>query len=169
VVGRDARAGKERFSMAIVTSPERVAAPSVTTTLLPILAVIFAGYLVIGIAMPVLPLHVHQTLGFGTFAVGLVAGSQFGASLVWRFAAGHFADSRGPKQAAIIGLIAAAAAGVLYLISFFLADVPAVSLAILLAGRAVLGGAESFMISGVLNWGLALAGPGNRPAAVGHN
>lgn len=94
---------------------------------------------------------------------------EFGASLVWRFAAGHFADSRGPKQAAIIGLIAAAAAGVLYPISFFLADVPAVSLAILLAGRAVLGGAESFMISGVLNWGLALAGPGNRPAAVGHN
>lgn len=66
-------------------------------------------------------------------------------------------------------MIAAAAAGVLYLISFFLADVPAVSLAILLAGRAVLGDAESFMISGVLNWGLALAGPGNRPAAVGHN
>jgi predicted MFS family arabinose efflux permease len=25
----------------------------------------------------------------------------------------------------------------------------------------VLGGAESFMISGVLNWGLALAGPSN--------
>jgi predicted MFS family arabinose efflux permease len=39
--------------------------------------------------------------------------------------------------------------------------IPAISLAVLLAGRAVLGGAESFMISGVLNWGLALAGPSN--------
>jgi MFS family permease len=111
--------------------------------------------------MPVLPLHVHQTLGFGTFAVGLVAGIPFGASLVSRFAAGHFADRRGSKQTTIIGLFAATAAGVLYLLSFLLTDIPAVSLAVLLAGRAVLGGAESFMISGVLNWGLALAGPSN--------
>jgi quercetin dioxygenase-like cupin family protein len=29
--------------------------------------------------MPVLPLHVHQGLGLGTFVVGLVAGSQFAA------------------------------------------------------------------------------------------
>jgi MFS family permease len=147
--------------MALMMSPGRGAVSSVTTTLQPILAVIFGGYLVIGIAMPVLPLHVHQTLGFGTFAVGLVAGCQFGASLVSRFAAGHFADRGGAKQATIIGLIAAVAAGVLYLLSFLLTSTPAVSLAVLLAGRAVLGGAESFMISGVLNWGLALAGPSN--------
>jgi MFS family permease len=147
--------------MTVMTSQAYIGAPSITGPFATMMAVIFAGYLVIGIAMPVLPLHVHQTLGFGTFAVGLVAGSQFGASLVSRFAAGHFADRRGPKQATIIGLIAAAAAGVLYLLSFLLTDIPAVSLAILLAGRAVLGGAESFMISGVLNWGLALAGPSN--------
>ena len=75
--------------MALMTSPEQVATPSVTATVLPMMAVIFAGYLVIGIAMPVLPLHVHQTLGFGTFAVGLVAGCQFGASLASRFGAGQ--------------------------------------------------------------------------------
>jgi 4-carboxymuconolactone decarboxylase len=56
---------------------------------------VFTAYLVIGIAMPVLPLHVHQGLGLGTFVVGLVAGSQFGASLISRFWAGHVADSRG--------------------------------------------------------------------------
>jgi hypothetical protein len=68
--------------MALMTSPERVAEPSVTATLLPILAVVFASYLVIGIAMPVLPLQVRRTLGFSTFAVGLVAECQFAASLV---------------------------------------------------------------------------------------
>jgi 4-carboxymuconolactone decarboxylase len=56
---------------------------------------VFTAYLVIGIAMPVLPLHVHQGLGLGTFVAGLVAGSQFGASLISRFWAGHVADSRG--------------------------------------------------------------------------
>src|SRR4051812_45675227 len=54
-------------------------------TLLPIMAVVFIAYLVIGLAMPVLPIHVHQGLGLGTFVVGLVAGSQFTALLLSRF------------------------------------------------------------------------------------
>src|SRR4051812_24049750 len=61
-------------------------------TLLPIMAVVFSAYLVIGFAMPVLPLHVHQGLGFGTFVVGLVAGSQFAAALISRMWAGYHAD-----------------------------------------------------------------------------
>ncbi len=147
--------------MSDATSQESVAASRVAVMLLPIVAVIFTGYLVIGIAMPVLPLHVHQGLGFGTFVVGLVAGSQFGASLVSRFAAGHLADSRGAKRAVVIGLLAGAVAGLLYLLSLRFVGAPAISLAALLAGRAVLGGAESFMVAGALNWGLALAGPKN--------
>ncbi len=43
--------------------------------LLPIMGLVFIAFLVIGLAMPVLPLHVHQGLGFGTFVVGLVAGA----------------------------------------------------------------------------------------------
>src|SRR5205823_9367944 len=86
-------------------------------TLLPIMAVVFTAYLVIGIAMPVLPLHVHQGLGLGTFVVGLVAGSQFAASLVSRLWAGHHADSRGAKRAVVVGLLAAVVSGLLYLLS----------------------------------------------------
>jgi hypothetical protein len=41
------------------------------------------------IATPVLPLHVHQGPGLGSFVVGLVAGSRFAASLVSRL---HMAD-----------------------------------------------------------------------------
>ena len=37
-------------------------------TLLSIMAAVFIAYLVIGVAMPVLPLHVHQGHGLGTFA-----------------------------------------------------------------------------------------------------
>jgi len=40
------------------------------TALLPIMAAVFVAYLVIGLAMPVVPLHVHQGLGLGTFFVG---------------------------------------------------------------------------------------------------
>ncbi|MFL5028593.1 MAG: hypothetical protein ACJ8E1_01875, partial [Xanthobacteraceae bacterium] len=45
------------------------------TALLPIMGAVFVAFLVIGMAMPVLPLHVHQTLELSTFIVGLVAGT----------------------------------------------------------------------------------------------
>ena len=42
--------------------------------LLPIMGVVFVAFLVVGVALPVLPLHIHNGLGLGTFVVGLVAG-----------------------------------------------------------------------------------------------
>src|SRR5438876_3176712 len=129
--------------------------------LLPIMGLVFIAFLVIGLAMPVLPLHVHQGLGLGTFVVGLVAGSQFAASLASRVWAGRQADTRGAKQAVIAGLLASAAAGLLYLLSLSFVSKPAISVTILLLGRAVLGIGESFIITGAQTWGLALAGTRN--------
>jgi 4-carboxymuconolactone decarboxylase len=100
------------LTMTAITSQQPLAVPRSAAMLLPIVAVVFADYLVIGIAVPVLPLHVHHALGFGLFVVGLVAGSQFGASLISRVRAGHFADSGGAEGAVVVGLITAAAAGV---------------------------------------------------------
>ncbi len=126
------------------------------------MAVVLIGFLVIGLALPVLPLHVHQGLGLGTFVVGLVAGSQFAASFVSRLWSGHYADSRGAKRAVVVGLLMAAVSGLLYLLSLRFMDAPVTSVSVLLAGRALLGGAESFIITGALSWGLALVDPGTR-------
>jgi hypothetical protein len=92
--------------------------PSIAA-LMPIMALVLIAFLVIGIALPVLPLHVHQDLGFGAFIVGLVTGSQFGASLLSRISVGHYADTRGPKRAVVIGLLTAIAAGLFYIVSLF--------------------------------------------------
>lgn len=143
--------------MSVTTIEEPASAPAVTATLLPIMGVVFVGFLVIGVAMPVLPLHVHDGLGFGTFVVGLLAGSQFAASLVSRPWAGHFSDARGANRGVVAGLLAAAGAGLLYLLSLSFSQSTMVSVAILLAGRALLGGAESFIITAAVSWGLALA------------
>jgi MFS family permease len=129
--------------------------------LLPIIAVVFIAFLVIGLALPVLPLHVHQDLGLGTFVVGLVAGAQFAASLLSRFWAGNYADSRGAKRALVTGLLVAAVAGLLYLLSLRFVSEPETSVTILLLGRAVLGVAESFIVTGAFTWGLSLVGPQN--------
>src|SRR3954468_11275642 len=131
------------------------------TILLPIMAVVFSAYLVIGFAMPVLPLHVHQGLGFGTFVVGLVAGSQFAAALISRMWAGHHADRRGAKNAVVTGLLVAAVSGALYLLSLRFVSAPTTSVAILLGGRALLGVAESFIITGALTLGLGFLGTEN--------
>jgi len=127
--------------------------------LLPIMAVVVVAYLVTGIAMPVLPVYVHQGLGLGTFVVGLVAGAQFAATLLSRLWAGRYADTKGPKQAVIVGLAVAGGAGLLYLISVQFARNPNASVFVLLLGRALLGVMESFVITGALSWGLAVAGP----------
>lgn len=136
-------------------------APSTVGGLAPIMAVVSVAFLVIGMALPVLPLHVHQDLGLGPFAVGLVAGSQFVASLLSRVWAGRDADGRGAKHAVLAGLVAASVAGLVYLLSLRFVAQPMVSAAILLLGRALLGGAESFIITGGVSWGLSLAGPAN--------
>jgi hypothetical protein len=70
-----------------------------TATHLPIMGVVFVAFLVVGIAMPVIPLHVHGGLGLGTFVVGLVAGSQFAASLVSRPWADIFRTAEEPSGA----------------------------------------------------------------------
>ena len=135
--------------------------PSTLTALLPLMAVVLIAFLVIGVAMPVLPLYVSEGLGFGPFMVGLVAGCQFAASLVARIWSGRTADAHGAKRAVVAGLAAAAVAGLLYLLSLGSVGIPRLSVAILLAGRAVLGGAESFIITGATTWGLARVGARN--------
>ena len=55
---------------------------NVVIKLLPLTLAVFIGFLVIGMQLPVLPLHLHDTLGMDTLVVGLVVGSQFAAPAV---------------------------------------------------------------------------------------
>jgi MFS family permease len=146
---------------ATVVRSRSTAVPTVTAALLPIMAAVSLVFLIIGVALPVLPLYVHQELGLGTFVVGLVTGTQFLAALASRVWAGRFADRAGAKRAVVAGMLAAVAGGLLYLLSLRFAAAPSVAAAILLLGRALLGAAESFIITGGVSWGLALVGPAN--------
>lgn len=130
-------------------------------TLAPIMLVVFVAYLIIGIPLPVLPVHVHRDLGLSTVVVGIIAGSQFAASLASRMWAGHLSDTRGAKVTVVTGLGFGSAAGAFYLLSMLFADAPVRAAAVLLLGRLALGVAESALITGSLSWGLVLAGGRN--------
>ncbi|MDF3887605.1 arabinose transporter [Cupriavidus basilensis] len=129
--------------------------------LLSLMACVFTVFLLTGAALPALPLHIHDGLGFGPFAVGLVSGAQFASSLLCRLWSGTISDRRGPKFAVMAGLVMAVLAGLLYLVSLMAVGHPGLSMAILLAGRVLLGGAESFIMIGSQSWCLSLAGLGN--------
>jgi MFS family permease len=150
----------------MTASPATRPAPSVFIALLPIMTAVFVVFFITGIALPVLPLHVHEGLGHSTFIVGLIVGAQFAASLLSRVFAGSYSDRHGPKRAVLVGLVLSAIAGLLYLASLLFLDNPVLSVVVILIGRGVFGGAESFVITGAQSWGLALASSENAGKAI---
>jgi len=66
----------------------------------------------------------------------------------------------------VAGLVTAATAGLLYGASLLIVDAPRLSVTVLLLGRALLGAAESLIITGAVSWGLALVGPGAAARAI---
>lgn len=143
-------------------APEHAIAPASETTplwklLAPICAIVFLEFLAIGLPLPVLPVHVHGTLGFGSWVVGLAMGAQSFATLLTRHGAGTWSDRRGPRGATVLGLGFSALAGAMYALSYAV-PLPSASLAVLLTGRVLLGLGESLVITGALSWGVALAG-----------
>jgi MFS family permease len=149
------------MSATSATASTRPATSGVFAALLSIMAVVLVAFLVIGLSLPILPLHVDHGLGLGAFVVGLVTGSQFAASLFSRVWAGHYSDRRGVKRGLATGLLTAFVAGLLYLLSLGFIQSPLTSVTILLLGRATLGAAESFIITSAVSWGLALVGTEN--------
>jgi MFS family permease len=132
---------------------------SVFLPLLPFMLSVFDGFLAMGMALPVLPRHVHDVLGQGTVMVGVVMGCQYASSLFGRMWAGGLSDARGPRRAALSGLVAACGVGLLYMASVpFETSSPSLSLALLMAGRLLTGISESFLITGTMAWALTRVG-----------
>lgn len=123
-----------------------------------IIAALFCGYLAVGLPLPVIPLFIHDKLGFSNLIVGLVIGIQFLATVLTRGYAGHLTDHFGGKRSALQGAVVCALGGLLYLISAIPGLSPMISLAILVIGRLVAGFGESQLVTGFVSWSVASVG-----------
>ncbi len=124
-----------------------------------IIAALFCGYLAVGLPLPVLPLFVHDKLGFSNLIVGLVIGVQFLATVLTRGYAGRVTDSQGGKRSALQGATVCALAGLLYFIAAVPSLSPLISLVIVVIGRLVAGFGESQFVTGCVSWSIASVGP----------
>jgi MFS family permease len=158
------------------TAAEAAAAHSLFVAfipLLPVMAAVFVGYFAMGMALPVLPRHVVDTLGVGgpgmvTLAVGVVMGAQYLTSIfLGRCMSGTVNDTRGPKRAMVAGLLGAACVGLVYFVSLALVAQPSASLAVLLLARLMAGVAEPFIITSALSWGILQLGSAHAGKVIG--
>jgi MFS family permease len=124
-----------------------------------IIAALFCGYLCVGLPLPVIPLFIHDQLGFSNLIVGLVIGIQFLATVLTRGYAGRLTDHYGGKRSALQGAAVCALGGLFYLVAAMPGLSPAISLAIIVAGRLIAGFGESQFITGCVSWSIASVGP----------
>ena len=132
----------------------------------PIAAGLFFGFISVGLPLPVVPLFVHQVLGYGDATVGGAVGLQFLATLLTRSYAGSVADANGGKRSMMRGGVACALAGVLYILASALPLPSVTALIVLLAGRVVAGFGESQLVTGSVTWMIAAGGSQNAGEAM---
>ncbi|WP_149539475.1 arabinose transporter [Siccirubricoccus phaeus] len=124
-----------------------------------IIAALFCGYLCVGLPLPVIPLFIHDKLGFNNLVVGLVIGVQFLATVLTRGYAGRLTDQHGGKRSALQGAAVCTLGGLMYLVSAMPGLSPMLSLAIVVFGRVAAGFGESQFVTGCVAWSIASVGP----------
>ena len=143
---------------AVPVSPVNLA---LIAKLLPLDIAVFLVYLTIGAPLPVIPLFVHDQLGFDPIIVGIVIGAQAAATLLARPLAGGISDRRGTRAAVMVGAIISAFAGIFYFVGTSIDSSPVASLVAIVAGRFALGIGDSLFLTGAMAWGVQLGGPQN--------
>src|ERR1700728_4464875 len=133
----------------IVTAGQPNATPThLARPALAVISALFCGYLAVGLPLPVIPLFIHEKLGFSNLIVGLVIGVQFLATVLTRGYAGRLTDQHGGKRSALQGAVVCALGGLLYVIAAMPGLSPALSLGIVVAGRLAAGVGESQFVNG---------------------
>ena len=119
----------------------------------------FFGYATIALPLAVLPTYVAVRLGYGVVVAGIAISTQYVATILSRSQVGLMADLYGTNGPSSGASWAVSRAGSCTSAAALLAHWPAVSLALILAGRLALGIAESWVSTGAITWAIGQVGP----------
>lgn len=155
--------------MQIETNTEVSSSSKIRLTIAGFVTFTFLGYFTIGLALAVLPVFIHQELGFSTMIAGIVISLQYVTTFLFRGYAGNIVDKRGPKPAVIMGMVGFAVSGVLLFIAYILRSSPVFSLGILVLTRLVTGFGEGLIGASPINWAIFAVGDEHTGKAISFN
>ncbi|WP_407649257.1 MFS transporter [Herbaspirillum lusitanum] len=118
----------------------------------------FLAYMTIGIPLAVLPGYVHLDLGYSSFIAGLSISVQYLSTFITRAQAGRMVDTIGPKKTVMRGMLACVASGAFLVLAAWSAELPWLSLSMILVSRFCLGIGESLAGTGSIIWGIGRIG-----------
>ena len=129
----------------------------------------FIGYVSIGLSLAILPVFIHQQLGFSTIIAGMVISLQYVTTFFCRMFAGKIVDKQGPKPAVVMSMATFTISGILLLFAWMLRDIPLLSLGMLILTRLITGVAEGFVGSSPTNWAIFAVGDKHTAKAISYN
>ena len=129
----------------------------------------FFGYFTIGLALAVLPVFIHQQLGYSAMVAGVVISLQYVTTFLFRGYAGNIVDKKGPKPAVLLGMIGFAISGILLVASYMLRSIPILSLGTLILTRLITGFGEGLIGASPVNWAILAVGDEHTGKAISFN
>jgi MFS family permease len=129
----------------------------------------FLGYFTIGLSLAVLPVFITQQLSYSPMIAGIVISLQYVTTFLFRGYAGSIVDKRGPKPAVLIGMGGFALSGILLFAAYYLREIPALSLGVLVLTRFMTGFGEGLIGASPVNWAIFAVGDQHTGKAISFN
>ncbi|KAB8124042.1 MFS transporter [Komagataeibacter medellinensis] len=154
--------------MRIMTG-QQASSGSPTRRILPVVLFNLLCYIDIGLPMAVIPVFVHQVLGYNTVLAGLAVSLQYLATFASRASAGRRADRHGAKPTVVAGLAICTLSGVALMLSGVMLHFAALSIGLLIISRILLGIGESWTATGAIMWNIGRVGAARTAQVISWN
>ena len=129
----------------------------------------FLGYLCIGLPLAVIPMFVHNTLGYTEIIAGVVISLQYLATFLIRGYSGKIVDTHGPKRAVLLSMASFVVSGGLLFLALYLRHTPLLSISVLALSRLLTGCAEGMIGASPINWAMMVVGREHTATAISYN